>query len=233
MEDNFIKITNAVYKVLDFFPDGDPLKNKAKEKALAILENSTLIFDNNGWLSLKTYLSQEREKVKTQILDDINILETYLKLGKYQGWVNNMNFLILTKEYDKIKSEINRSKGLVDKDIEITLKVVKEDKKTVREKQEFNVNNSQLTDIKNSVSGSKQSERQRKILEILVKTEKAQVSDLIKELPNITKRTVRRDLDSLLKRGKIIRIGEWNQVFYQISKGATKNQKNIAVLDRT
>ena len=35
-------------------------------------------------------------------------------------------------------------------------------------------------------------------------------------LPDITKRTIRRDLDELLESGKIVRVGEFNQVFYQI-----------------
>jgi DeoR/GlpR family transcriptional regulator of sugar metabolism len=40
--------------------------------------------------------------------------------------------------------------------------------------------------------------------------------DLQKVLPNITKRTIRRDLDELLETGKIIRMGEFNRVFYKI-----------------
>ena len=31
MEDRFLKLTNTVYKVLEFFPEADPLKNRAKE----------------------------------------------------------------------------------------------------------------------------------------------------------------------------------------------------------
>ena len=41
MEDKFLKLTNIVYKVLEFFPESDPLKNRAKDRALAILENPT------------------------------------------------------------------------------------------------------------------------------------------------------------------------------------------------
>jgi predicted HTH transcriptional regulator len=67
------------------------------------------------------------------------------------------------------------------------------------------------------LENGKSSIRQRKILETLVRSQKAQVSDFIKILPNITKRTIRRDLDDLLKKGKVIRVGEWNQVFYKIA----------------
>src|SRR5437868_6535715 len=116
MENNFVKITNAAYNILNFLPERDPLKNRAKDKVLAILENITLIFETEGWVSL------QKEKVSRQLLD------------------------------------------------------------------------------------------------MLSKREKAQVADLIKELPSVTKRTIRRDLDDLLKKGKIVRVGEWNQVFYQFSR---------------
>src|SRR3989338_9857228 len=79
---NIIKTTNATYKLLDFFPDSDPLKNKAKEKVLAIMENLTLISDAKGWISLK------KEKAAAELLDDIDVLEAYFKLAKYQRWID-------------------------------------------------------------------------------------------------------------------------------------------------
>ncbi len=244
MEDKFVKITSAVYKILDFLPDEDPLKNRAKEKALAILENLTLISDAGGWVSLKAYLSPNREKASVQLLDDIKVLENYLKIGKHQGWIDSINFLIITKEYNNIKSGINLPKGLIKQSIEIAYKVVptlsgiqdniktKEDKKIIDEKKEPNINN-KFIDIEKYSERPASAGRQEKILQILAEKEKAQVSDLIKELPNITKRTVRRDLGDLLKKGKIIRVGEWNQVFYKILKSIDKVNENNVNSDRT
>ena len=268
MEDNFlaltlfsnsndgVKITNATYKLLDFFPDSDPLKNKAKEKALAVLEGLTLVFGADGWVSLK------KEKAAAQLLDDIEILESYLKLGKRQGWMDNINVLILIKEYDNIKSQIQQPKGLIGSRLQDPDKV--EDSRQSRNNRGSSVESGQNLEIISSplsiahqndleankieieyyattVYGDKEpvfsekkpittetsiekrnplqvksfSERQKKILEILKNREKAQVSDIIKEIPNVTKRTLRRDLDDLLKKNTIIRVGEWNQVFYQ------------------
>lgn len=215
MEDNFAKITSAVYRLLDFFPDSDPLKNKAKEKALEILANSRLVFDNQGWLSLKKYLSPERQKVTEQLLDDIEILESYLKIGKHQGWVSDINFLIVVKEYDNIKNQIDIKKIVTnpipapaqkqDAQINKSLQIIPEPEKKV----------SQLV-LQKPIGQNKYSVRQEKILKILTKNEKKQVADIIKELPDVTKRTIRRDLDDLLKRGEIVRVGDYNQVSYQI-----------------
>ena len=223
MQGNFIKITNAAYKVLDFFPDSDPLKNKAKEKVLAILENLTLISDAKSWVSLK------KEKASAELLDDIEVLESYLTLGKYHGWIDNVNFLIIANEYNKIKAQISPSKGVLRQSLEIASAPPNKQEKLLQEP---------VLEIQKHYQSSEHapqehSERQEKILRILAEEGKAQVSGIIKKLPNVTKRTIRRDLDSLLKRREIMRVGEFNQVFYVISKPKDQNTQNPLDLDRT
>jgi DNA-binding transcriptional ArsR family regulator len=159
MDNKFLKLTNSVYKLLEFFPESDPLKNRAKDKALAILENPNP--------------------------EDIDILLGYLWIAKTQGWLNSVNYLIVANEYEKLRVQTTS-------------------KPTVPDWQ--------------GPPSHKVTARQGKILEFLSKKEKAQVMDLQTVLPDITKRTIRRDLDELLGAGKITRLGEFNQVFYQISQ---------------
>lgn len=194
MQDNFIQITSTVYKLLDFFPEGEPLKNRAKDKVLAITENLVLFFGTNNC---------DKGKIQEQLLEDIDVLLSFLKLAKSFGWIDNMNYLIIDKEYEKIVSQIKCA----------WLSQAQE--KVVFEK----------TIEKNQVSFTKEttravsfhvSDRQEKILEVIREKGKAQVSDFKAVLIDITKRTIRRDLDELLKNGKIVRVGEWNQVVYQI-----------------
>ena len=67
-----------------------------------------------------------------------------------------------------------------------------------------------------SLSG-RLSTRQEKILEFLKSKEKAQVWELQKMLPEpVTKRTLRRDMDDLMQKGRVERQGEWNGVFYKL-----------------
>ena len=61
--------------------------------------------------------------------------------------------------------------------------------------------------------------RQEKMLEILRYKEKVQVWELKKLLPDVTKRTLRRDVDDLLKRNLVVREGEWNDIYYRIYTG--------------
>ena len=58
--------------------------------------------------------------------------------------------------------------------------------------------------------------RQQKILEILKEKGRAQVWEIQKVFPEVTKRTLRRDCESLLNQDLIERIGERNETFYQL-----------------
>ena len=236
MEEKFLKITNAIYGILDFLPDTDPLKNKAKEKVLRILENLALVSGAEGWVSLK------KEKASAELLDDIEILLHYLDVGKNQGWIDAMNFLIITKEYRSLKAGIKVPRGVIRQSLEITesarnneplISLAPERLNNQLMIMEAPAANETPADGRNKNHSKNQSllspkalARQGKILKILNEREKTQVSDLIRELPNITKRTVRRDLDDLLKQGKIKRAGEWNQVFYTLNRETFSGKKS-------
>ena len=156
LNDNFLKLTNAVYKLLEFFPESDPLKNRAKDKALSIMEDLTLINETSGWTSFN------KEKIKVKILEDIEILLGYFWIGRSQGWLNQANCLIISNEYEKIKKEI----GLP---IELTVKipVLEEVKKEPKEPVAPVLDNNRVKP-ESFVNGG----RQGKILEFLKKNEK-------------------------------------------------------------
>jgi len=61
-------------------------------------------------------------------------------------------------------------------------------------------------------------ERQEKILEILKEKGKIQVGQVKEFFPNVSKRTLRRDFQNLLKKGIIERIGEKNKTFYKLKE---------------
>jgi len=58
--------------------------------------------------------------------------------------------------------------------------------------------------------------RQEKILDILKEKGKAQVWEVKKIFPQISKRTLRRDFELMFKQGIVQRMGEKNNTFYQI-----------------
>ena len=194
MENKFLKLTDTVYKVLEFFPESDPLKNRAKDKALAIMDNLVLINETSGWTSF------QKEKIKVHLFEDVDILLGYLWIAKSQSWLNSANFLIISNEYEKIKNEIGPVIELTKTSPESVL-ITRRDADKESAPIFFNL-----------------SDRQKKILEFLSKNEKAQVMDLQGILPNITKRTIRRDMDQLLQMGKIERLGDFNNVSYRAKR---------------
>ncbi len=188
MEDNFVKLTNTVYTALEFFPESEPLKSKAKERALSIMEILSL--------------GEADEKANAKLAEDIELLLNYLKLAQLQGWISNMNYLIIRNEYEKIKPV---AKAEVPAPVEKPLMRAFIAPPPLQFKK---------PDIEFYLSA-----RQQKILDFLRKNEQAQVGDLQAVLTDVTKRTIRRDLDNLLKMGRIVRAGEWNRVVYKISRG--------------
>lgn len=216
MENKFIQLTSAVYRLLDFFPEGEPLKNRAKDKVLAITENLVLVFGIDGWASL------QRDKAEAQLTEDIEILLNYLKLAKSFGWVDSINFLIISKEYEKIKNQLSQPerKILIEPIQQIESKniVAKTQKITFQKTVENQVSFTNETMGQSKSNDFPVSDRQKKILQILKEKDQAQVSDFKTVLIDVTKRTIRRDLDELLKNNRIIRVGEWNQVFYRLGQ---------------
>ena len=58
--------------------------------------------------------------------------------------------------------------------------------------------------------------RQKRIIDFLGTKQNVQVWELQKVLPEVTKRTLRRDLDELLQKNLVERKGEWNAVAYEL-----------------
>ena len=224
--EKYLKTTNAVYSLLDLFPDEEPLKNRAKEKALAVLD---------GLISVTFLSGPEKEKAALQASNDIEILLGYLNLANCQGFLTKLNLIIILEEYKKITGEL---KPLAEEHAK-KQPASKPEKESAFAKAASDRRWSKISELlpmtavmplpKNGElpqpaqtpsvprpPKEKNSSRQERIIKVLQERGKAQVADLKQIMPEVTKRTLRRDLDDLLRREKIIRVGEWNQTFYQI-----------------
>lgn len=210
MEEKFLKLTNAVYKVLEFFPESDPLKNRAKDRALAIMDGLGLVYGTDGWASFQT------ERAKINILEDIDMLLGYFWIAKSQGWLSAVNCLIICHEYEKIKKEIESKIELAKRIPQMEAQVIADPAPKTERAPRIAASTAEPT------IDQQLSDRQKKIIDYLGKNEKAQVMDLQTVLPDITKRTIRRDLDELLTNGKIVRLGDFNQVFYKLTEWSDK-----------
>ena len=191
-KDYFIKLTLAVYRVTELFPRQEPLKFFLREKACQILADSLLIVLKNP-IILK---EEQKNKIKEEILKNIEVLNSYFEVAKNQDWVKKANFFVLEKEYGRIEEEIK--KRIPKKEKETTFKPLPEN--TPRQLPFDNLRN----------------ERCKRILEVLRQKEKAQIWEFKKIFPQVSKRTLRRDFEYLLAKGLVERVGDGKWTYYRI-----------------
>jgi len=121
------------------------------------------------------------------IKKNLEVLDGFFEVAKSQNWVSQKEILNLQQEYSKLKDELGK----------------------LSQVRPVEANQSQTLVIS-------MNERQEKILVFLKENGRAQVGQLKEIFPEVTKRTLRRDFEFLLKQGKIERIGERNATFYQL-----------------
>ena len=193
MEKNYlIQLTNNLYRLTLLFPKKEPLRYKMRELADDIL--AALIKNSS-----KTHYSTSG----VEYLKLIEVLDSFFEVAKAQNWVSPKDILEIQKEYSKIREQKEYSKireGL--KKLEKVEKVEKLEK----------VEDSKLIGDRLLTTSA----RQEKILSFLKEKGRAQVWEIKKIFPEVTKRTLRRDCRQLLKQGLIEKRGERNQTFYQI-----------------
>jgi Fic family protein len=131
-------------------------------------------------------------KPSPKSLEDLN---SFFEVAKSQNWVSPSDILAIQAEYDNLRKELKENKI-------VTAEFRDNEKETVVE----------------SENQSFLSQRHEKIMSLLKENGQAQVWQVKQFFPEVSKRTLRRDFEYLLKQGIIERMGERNDTFYQIKK---------------
>ena len=187
----FVDLTIQVYNLTLLFPKKEPLRYQIRELANDILSNFISIL--NGHIKNPKDLIAETEQ-------KLEILDGFFEVAKTQNWTSPKDILEVQKEYSKIRKEIEKFNQFQKKEIEKEEIQKKEKSSPLSLKEEFFLN-----------------ERQEKILDILRRREKIQVQHVKEIFPDISKRTLRRDFEYLLKQGLVERMGERSNTFYKLS----------------
>ncbi|MBZ9573000.1 DeoR family transcriptional regulator [Patescibacteria group bacterium] len=187
----FVDLTTRVYNLTLLFPKKESLRYQIRELANDILANFISILEGNI-KNPKDLLSETEQKLE--------IFDGFLKVAKAQNWVSPKDILEVQREYSKIRKEIEKFNQFQKKEIEKKTIQKEEESPSLSLEEEFSLN-----------------ERQEKILDILKQRDKIQVQHVKEIFPEISKRTLRRDFESLLKQGLVKRIGERSNTFYKLS----------------
>ncbi|MFH1462613.1 MAG: DeoR family transcriptional regulator [bacterium] len=128
---------------------------------------------------------------------NLEILDSFFEVVKCQNWVRIIDLLAIQKEYDNLKGEFKKGNSAAPEQVE----------------------NKEVLSVEARPQQGREGqllERQEKILDFLRENGRAQVWQIRQILPEVTKRTLRRDFEQMLKQGIVERVGERNDTFYQI-----------------
>ncbi|MDD5568921.1 MAG: hypothetical protein PHG23_00670 [Candidatus Pacebacteria bacterium] len=246
IEEELIKLTNALYKVTGLFPGQEPLRFAVRKQALEVL---------SFYISANKYKARRQEFLEKGVVN-ISLLMDYFGIAKEQNWLDNRNFAVLEKEYTGVKnffkSEIAKIKS--DKKeaaAETAVKIAKPkhakpEEKIIPEKNEKEIiigeagNNGVSPMLQEIViSESKENENetvavakdfnadidyenltniQLRVLELLQNKGQLKPQEISKHFPDVTSRSIRRELQGLKERNIINAIGLGRAVSYKINQ---------------
>ncbi len=208
-KEKLINLTNKLYNLTIFFPKKEPLRYKTREAADEILDNivSWEVIGRSNPVKFLAVDKSNKEEIIFETEKNLEILKSYFKIAKWQNWVSYFDLLKIEEEYDIIKRDFKE-----------------EIKEQIKKSAEGNDSKIKKTDrgmppvIASIVSVGDQEldPRKRKILEFLKEKEKVQVWQVKEIFPQVSKRTLRRDFEQLLKIDIIERMGERNNTFYRL-----------------
>lgn len=213
---SLIQLTDNLYRLTLLFPKKEPLRYKIRELADDILADlistgSTRVnLTESGPLSnpKKEFAEvKESSEIRSpQTLERLEVLDSFFEVAKAQNWTPLVDVLRIQEEYSKIKAEM---KAIAKRPAEMTrVQPVQIEAVKIELQQEQ----------EQSSPEHGLSERKERILAFLRENGRAQVWQIKQILPEVTKRTLRRDFENLLKQGLIERIGERNDTFYQLKR---------------
>ena len=240
-----INLAGAVYRVTELFPQNEPLRYKIREIADEILADFA-VFQNLEKQNMEAEQGFLRgNDAKNQIFSKIDILNNYyFDLAREQAWVNPLNFLILKQEYDKMKSDIETRLSQIQLPEIEPIEPEPDDELSVINDHLSVINGEPEPEPEQPVEPASEPEsesapeylrrakpeskelsaRHKEILKIIEQGNKKQVGEIRKSFPSLSKRTLRRDLEFLLKQGLVERLGQWNEVSYKIKRTANNGQ---------
>jgi len=213
-------LTNKVYKLTLLFPKKDPLRYKIREKANDILAGFV------GWENLYSpnpgELLDVGEKKWRELLfsleKDLDIVNSYFEIAKWQNWVNYFDILEVQEEYDKIKGGLKEEIGKLKRNNkegeelkEVEIHPVKSSKGGILPKAKLFNRVKEKKPLKEELEP-----RKEEIIRILGKVNRIQVGEVSELLPHVSKRTLRRDFQKLVEKGLVERTGDKNNTFYRL-----------------
>ncbi|MBI2056557.1 MAG: DeoR family transcriptional regulator [Candidatus Sungbacteria bacterium] len=214
------ELTLALYRVTDFFPQGEALRKHLREKANEVF----------GSMSEYGYtVDIERETIA--ILAKIEAMKGYLELAEEHKFVRPINITVLLREYDAIADFFIGELGAAKQQTRAKEESVAEEK---LRRDPLEKKTETVSKIKESAAVQKKSaadakmapengstalnERQRKIVTHIQETTQAKISDFSTLFGGVSSKTIQRDLQDLVTKNILKKEGEKRWTTYYLNE---------------
>lgn len=210
-KERLIKLTNKLYRLTLLFPKREPLRYKMRQKGIELLADIT------SWSGAD--FSESSKSIIASIEKGFDVLKNFFQVAKEQNWVKKEEISELEQEYEGLKEEIISAPSRPK-----TQPVPQEREEfQFREEKEFTKPPPLKVEEKPVISlppfGLEKfpelDKRQKEVLKFLQEKKEIQIGELSKNFPQVSRRTLLRDLEKLSQLGFVIRKGDGRGVFYR------------------
>jgi hypothetical protein len=243
-KENLVLLTVRLYNLTLFLPKKEPLRCRARETAddilasfvggrkesngfslkesLDIMDSYLEVAMSQNWVATSEVLEIKREYAKiNQDLDSSEEVSQAKKAGDIKvkeidsaGDQEQVKDRAPVKEETPIKEDRSPSSIQVVMPAPLMVPMAETAQAFIEPKEGEDADDEDDEDL--GALTESQIKRQRRIIEFLKEKGQAQVWEIQKVFPDISKRTIRRDFRTLLKQGLIERVGERNKTYYKM-----------------
>lgn len=236
LHEQTLKLTIALYRVTDYFPKSEILRNDLRAKANEIFQQITE----------RDADSEGSDETTESLIRKIKTIKGYMEIASTLNYVRPLNFTILEKEYDLIQQflEIDRVRRIEqpmregvkneehDSLLDAMAKKNSQNPETKKEAQRGS--NSVLREMKINKTGKivsetelsktgfhervngELNERQRVIMDRLARSGRGKISDFYTSLKGVSSKTIQRDLQNLVDKEVLKKEGEKRWTVYSV-----------------
>lgn len=197
------ELTLALYRVTDFFPQGEALRRSLREKANEIFGNVTEYEYADG-----------REHGALSLLAKVETMKGYLRVARSMRLVRPINLTILEREYELLehffRQELDGGHVPQDRD--------RNPGEVGYSEQTHDISGIRSQKVKQRIPGGyvNMTDRQKKILIFVEKTSQAKISDFHTLLAGVSAKTIQRDLHDLVQKNILKQDGQKRWTSYSL-----------------
>ncbi len=201
------ELTLALYRVTDFFPKEEPLRNHIREAA------------NKTFQSIMEYGNQVPGAIPQGAISLISTLKNFLQLSRSLQFVKSANIMVLEREYDILLSFFIQQ-GIADQEQKEKNAIMYEPRGKeffIEEKQIMRSAPEPSHDSNKKKHDNEDElldERKKKILDFLKQVSQAKVSDFQTLFPNLGIKTIQRNLQDLVESDILKKEGDKRWTIY-------------------